>query len=507
MANTPDEPPVAPNGQQLDMDDWRAVRDQAKASTYFMGKAILGYDKIARNTHLNFSNFVQDREVRNKVALMPRSHLKTTVATITDTIREIAVDPNIRILIGNETHANSKLMLREIRNHFQSNETFRSFFPELIPPNFNKTVWSDAEILIPRTAMWREPTVSTIGTGGAVVSRHFNLLKLDDLVGESALKSPTEMADAIHWLNGVFSLLVNSHEDRIHLIGTRWNTKDVYSHAIEKMGFKVFRRKALVLGEHGPEPFFPEMVSMEMLETIMRTDPFKWATQYSNDPYDINDNNLERDWLQFFTIGPDGDFRFNRSDGSLGHQDRNRLRWYLHVDPSMGERETSDSTAFVLVALSEDGLIFVFDAWKQRIDPIKTLDHLFEYQEKYAPFITTIEGVAYQKALKYFAEERARRKGLYLKIEDFHPGNQRKKNDRILYTLQPYFRDRKIYVRSGLFQFVDEYNLFGRDHPDILDALSQGPSVWKYPVSFRAMQRRRKLYESYERKGSTGYGI
>ena len=134
---------------------------------------------------------------------------------------------------------------------------------------------------------------------------------------------------------------------------------------------------------------------------------------------------------------------------------------------------------------------------------------MFEYNTRYAPRSTSVEGVAYQKALKYFAEDRAKKERRYLNVVDFHPGNKRKKNDRISYTLQPYFRERRIIPPRGVaaFQFREEYLTFGRSHPDILDALSQGPQFWRFPLAVREMQKRRKLLDSYERSGSTGYGI
>ena len=505
------ERPLNPDGTELSSDQHSAIREEALRSLYFWSKAIWGIGIMRPETHMAFCRFWEDTSVRNKCGLMPRFHLKSTIKTEAGSGWEIARNPNIRILIANETGAGAEGFVTTIKNHFESNQRLRVFFPEIIPQNFNKTTWSSKALLMPREVKFKEPTVSAFGVGASIVSRHFDLMVFDDLVADEALESPTTMRKTIDWFKRTRGLVDNAYTSRLHLVGTRWALNDVYGYAIDTLRFQEFRRGALVQGPDGPQPFFPEKISMEFLEELISTDPFTYATQFANNPYDAADSDLRPEWLTGveWWHGPDGDLRYTRGDGTIHIAELSKLETYLHIDPSMGERETSDSTAFVLCGTLPNGCVLVLDAWKKRIDPIKTIDELFEYQEKNAPRITSIEGVAYQKALKYFAEDRARRESRYLRVEDFHPGNKRKKDDRILFTLQPYFRERRIIPPRGPkgLQFREEFLTFGRAHMDILDALSQGPQFWRFPADERTLQRRRKLYEMYENRGSTGYGM
>jgi hypothetical protein len=510
-----DAPPITPDGQELSTEDWEAIRAEARRSPFFMAKGILGYNLISARTHRAFCDSFLDPALR-QCKLMPRSHLKTTIGTISETIREVACDPNIRILIANETATNAQLMLTEIKNHFTQNERFRMFFPELIPDNFKKALWNAQEIQVPREAIWREPTVSTIGTGGVVVSRHFDLMKFDDLVGAAALKSPTVMADAIQWLNHSVSLLVNAYTSRIHLIGTRWALFDVYSHAVEKMGFELFLRKAIVQGPTGPEPFFPEQVSMEFLQKILETDPFQWATQYANDPFDASDADFKAEWLQYFTLAPGGGIRFRDEQGVTHNQNMDELEVYMHVDPSMGESDKADATAIITIGLNAKGQIFVLDAFKERITPDEQIERIFELGMRFSPRVVSIEAVGYQGSLQYYLEKEMRRRNTYLRIEPWRPERggagatrEARKNGRILKTLQPFFANRLVFLRSEQASLVEEYLAFGRIHADLLDALHQGPSFWKTPLDGRVLERRRRQRQKFLDipMGVTGYGV
>lgn len=500
--------PTTPEGEELSQDEWEEVRSHARRSLYFMAKGILGYTKLTQRAHRALCEFVEQDEPLLKEELMPRDHFKTTVVTISDSIRRVAINSNIRILIGNETSENSELMLREIRRHFENNPVFQNFFPELIPKNFNKTTWSDKEIVVPRSARHKESTITATGVGSTIASRHFDHLKLDDLIGEKAIKSPTVMKEAIRWLDYSFGLLQDSYTSRIDLTGTHWGVQDVYTHAEQNLGFVVFKRKPIIMGKDGPEPLLPSVISLERLITIMKNNPFQYATQYANDPYDAADNDFRAEWLRYYKVLPDGDLEYVDDFGSPRRVRFDTLECYAHVDISLGESATSHYSSVVVVGVTPDGLLFILEAWKRRVDPLGLIEKMFEVQDRYWPKKFTVEAVAYQKALIFFTEREARLRGMYLNIEPWYPGRGAgNKHARIRNTLQPYFNTGRFLIRENMFDFVDEFLSFNHTHPDILDALSQGPSVWKFPASENRMKKLQRILTSFENRGSTGYGM
>lgn len=475
----------------------------------------MGYE-LKAEVHRRGCEFMQDEEVVNKLMLQPRGFRKTTAYTKSllpwEIVKNLPESANVRILLGNEKAENAEDILSEIQGHFANNAMFRWLFPEVIPQNLRKTIWSKDAMLVPRTENWSEPTISTIGVTGTKVSQHFDLLHFDDIIGLAAFESPTVMKRAIRFLNYSRGLRNQSAERRArtNLVGTRWNLMDAYEHAVKNLNFVEFRVPPLVYDEEGKVvSAYPEVWPTEDLLEIMVSDPFQWATNFANNPYDITNADFDPEWLsgQHVWWGPDGYLRFVDSSGLLRVINPQKLRIYLHVDPSLGERDDSNDTAFVLVGLSDEGFVIVLDAWKKKISPTETLDRIFDYQDSHVPFKSTVEGVAYQKSLEYFAKERAQREGRYLNLESVLPGTRQDKVTRIKFKLQPYFRDRRVFYLKHLYQFVDEYNTFGRSHPDILDALAQGPGIWRFPVNENELQRRVKIHRRLvHRTGMTGYG-
>lgn len=494
-------------------EEFRRLAWYGKNNLYFFTKTVLGYNRLVPHVHRAPCEFMEvdvEGEVDYRGVLMPRSHYKTVINQ-SDCIRRLCKDPEERILLVNEVATNAQAMLLEIRRQFENNELLRALYPEVIPPDFSKTTWSSEHILIPRRSNWKEPSITAMGTGGAAVSKHFTTIKGDDIIGMSSLESPTVMEAAKRWLKYAVSLLISAKEGRIQLWGTRWHKNDVYAFAAEQMGFKFLVRKAIVMGPDGPQPLFPEQFTLKFFQAIIEGDLEQWASQYANDPHDIAEMDFKKSWLRYYRYRPDGDIQYTDDLGRLSLVERSKLRVYVHVDPSMGESPLSDHSAIVVVGIDETGRIFVLETWKARLDPIKLIDAIFDVYERWQPKLVSIEGVAFQKSLKYYIEKEARHRGTYLRIETPKAHPRKSKNAYIRGALQPYWSAGLIYINTAQTELLEEYGKFGGDyHPDLLDAFAQGPEYWKTPKSSRRIEHGEKLLAKIvaeQSRGITGYGI
>jgi hypothetical protein len=100
----------------LTSEQFEAIRNRARTDLYFLAKGILGYDQVEPGAHQALCSFMTREEKNRRLVLMPRGHLKTTICTISDSIRLALCDPNTRILIQNEVFDNASLMLQEVLN-------------------------------------------------------------------------------------------------------------------------------------------------------------------------------------------------------------------------------------------------------------------------------------------------------------------------------------------------------------------------------------------------------
>src|SRR5262245_31202750 len=108
-----------------------ATRERVLSSSFLFARLVLQFGDLTPHTHGPVCRVLDSSHPR-KLIVFPRDHLKTSIATIADTCRRIAKNPNIRILLGNETATNAGHFVRRIAAVFDRNETFRWLFPEII---------------------------------------------------------------------------------------------------------------------------------------------------------------------------------------------------------------------------------------------------------------------------------------------------------------------------------------------------------------------------------------
>jgi hypothetical protein len=148
------------------------LRDVARNDLYTLTKGILGYQDVNPETHGAFCRYIQDEEKRRRLGLMPRSHLKTTIATVADPIRLVLKEPDeTRLLIAGETATTAEKILSEVKGHWEKNKLLRALFPELVPTRLAGpgVKWSNSIASIVRNRDYKEGNWNTVGVGGTVV--------------------------------------------------------------------------------------------------------------------------------------------------------------------------------------------------------------------------------------------------------------------------------------------------------------------------------------------------
>jgi hypothetical protein len=454
------------------------LRKQAQKSTYVMAKAIVGFKDLIPELHGDMCQFIQG-PARRKLGLAPRDHLKTSVWTIADTVRVIAADSDERILIGNETATNASHFLRRIQAVWERSGMFRWLFPELLV-DVGKTKWSESEMLVPRKHDFPESTVEVMGVGGAVVSRHYSRIKLDDLVGKEASESVDVMRKTIDWYLYCESLL-EKPIDPIDTYGTRWTHKDLYAWIMEhETGISIFHRKAL--RPDGTTLWPARFPAEEMLRIKHKIGNFKFSCQYQNEPFDPESVTFDPSWLRFYELEgweiEDGFVKLR----IVGQPRPIRITPILFVDPAISERAGSARSAVVAAGLDEFERILVLEVWAARCQPLEMIEKIFEMSTRWDPMCVTVEGVAYQRCLKGFIEAECMRRNKWLNVREVRPGSREGKESRIR-GLQPYAERGRLWVRrSTCGLMIEEFESFPlSDTVDTLDALSYLPQVAVLP--------------------------
>lgn len=463
------------------------LRLAARKDLYFLCKGVLGWPDVSPATHGGFCRFIQGAPKVRRLGLMPRAHLKSTIATVGDSIR-LALDApdEARILIASETSTLAEKFLGQIKGHFETNQVLRGLFPELLPTRFTGpgVTWRNDMATLKRNVTLDSPTWQAIGVGGAITGSHFTRIKCDDLIGFEAIRSPAAMANAKAWVDTIEPLLVNQNSNVIDFIGTRWSRNDLYAHIMEGYAeaLAVFTRRAVENGEI----IFPALHTWDEYARIQRINPAQWAAQYENNPLSSSKSDFPIDNILHYRFTHDEQKvvtpRGKRWDIEL-------LDRVLTADPNSGSLVAPDAAAISVQAVSPDDEVFVLDSWSGRVSPSDFVDQIYNLARRWDVRVVGIEKAGQQNTDHYFGLK-AEREGYRVRVEALNP-RKRAKEDRVRAAIEPLIRSRLLHILPSQTTLRQQLG----DFPDTIlwdevDALAYGPELWQKPERKAEIEKR-----------------
>ena len=354
---------------------------------------ILGYD--VRSFHQDLIDFQEAADTCLQLA--PRGYGKSTILTITRAVYEILKNPNIRILVAANTQLQAEVFLREIKAHFERNERVREYFGNFV----SEDKWDTREIVVaPRTSTAKESTITCVGVGGPVASRHYDLIIADDLVDEENARTETQRERVKTWWYQTL-LPCGEPEGRIFVIGTRYHHLDLYGHLIRNE-YADKHQIIPAIAADGTTPW-PEKFSLEWLEERRRqAGSIIFNAQYQNDTSLMKGHIFREEWFHFYDVEP------NWSE----------MHHFIGCDPAATKREAllsagrTDTDWWTIVVGARPckegnyaSEVYLREIWRGRCTKEEYLEKLKQLNQKYKPLRVMIETVAAQEYLAQDAEK------------------------------------------------------------------------------------------------------
>lgn len=505
------------------------LRALCKKNLYFLCKAILGYADMTMHTHWKFSKFIQDLDNKRTVDLLPRGCFKTSIGTIGFAIWLLINNPNLFILIANQTAGNAQTMLEEIEAHLDgTNPLMAWLFPEMIKPGPRWKPWSSNRMTVPnRTVVSGTASVSTIGVGGKPESKHHHVIIKDDLIGRKAMMSQLEMMEAIAWNDYSESLFVDSGKGIERMHGTRWSLSDLYNIILEDPKYETFIRQAV--DPHG-ELFFPERLSHETLRRIRENNYFVFMSQYQNDPSSPENLDFNKAWLRKYLM------RRQENDRELYCEMDGRKFWVkdmevgMLIDPaSSGDVEFDIARALargrahkannciMIVGAHPSGYWFILDVWtgrgKGENPELQIAKKMFEMALRWKGYVYRgfLECYGAEGGLLTVYNMLCDERNYHLTIEKIPRGVQKSKLVRIRGNIGTIAGNQQLCCRDIHDQFILEFSQFPQSYTfDTLDALSWAIVCIRHPpteVQVAAVQESTAKHKRMRLRyiGSSGY--
>ncbi len=436
--------------------------------------------------HASIIHNVSDNQA--SMDLAPRGHGKSTIGDVDFCITKVLRNPDIRIMIGSKTQTQASAFLKEIRTHFEQNVNLIRIFGDWKKSRDN--VWNDKEFTVNRrTVIKKEATVSALGASGAVVSKHFDIIIGDDLVGFENARTEAQRKVLKEWFySSLYPTLEPDGE--IHILGTRYSPMDLYEDLIKSKNYKINVQQAITVKDGQEYSLWESKFSLEKLRSIREeAGLIIFNMQYQNNTELAKGKIFKYKYFKHFEEY-EVDYDLNRVRvkvlDSQGVPYWIPVRIYMGADLAISEDETSNNDYFVLTVIGVDKNknVYVLDYLKERLTFNAQLNAILDYGKNKFPMVERIgvETVQYQKSL---AQEIRR-------LSLLHVVNIQTSKDKVTRAMRrsALFENGKVWFRIGMDDLEECLLLFPEvDHDDLFDGLDFALTVADQGNSVRVLNR------------------
>lgn len=204
----------------------RQIRHRVLTPGSFV-RGVLGYEFTgfqARWFRLQLDN-------RRTMILAPRGHGKSTICTVAYVLWKLLQNRDARILIVSNTADQADALLGEMKLQAETSEPLRQLFGDL-----RGGLWRANKLTVAgRKGIFKEASVTSIGVEGAVISRHYDVIILDDVVDEENASSANARRKLRNWYAKVLLPCLEPGGE-LHVLGTRYHPRDLYAGMMDSGG-------------------------------------------------------------------------------------------------------------------------------------------------------------------------------------------------------------------------------------------------------------------------------
>jgi predicted phage terminase large subunit-like protein len=519
---------------------YETTKARGRASLYFFATAVLGWNKIEKEPHLEMCDFIQrvpethPGSRRRKLLLVPRDCYKSTIGSKSFPLWVLIQKdfcglpgPEHRMLLYSFASENAMKQIKSIKQQCERNETLRWLYPEIIP-DFSRTTWSDTNLLFPREGMYGEDTIEAAGITTHIVSRHYTIQIGDDSEDKQSMEQPSVREKVKTFYRSAEALYVDEQQAFELMIGTRWGVDDLYSEIITNqsgdtdiMVRPLYWDRDMLQQDFkdaaddnrpptynmdpdvfAPDPsrryfYFPKHYPEESCARVERKQgSFMFSMLYMNNPKDPKNAEFNAEDVLYFTMDQEGHIVLEREDGSKEALDPDLMKRVLFWDPANTSKDVKRHARNAQVVMAKDrkGRLFLLDSFAAFKRPEHCVTKFIGLHQRWRCQKAVIEDVGFQRLLKFPLFHAMRELGYQFSVRDQKPVGD--KHARIR-TLIPFVESRMFCVRRGQKDFMDELKGFPMMNlVDLLDAAAgsvealQGNTVQEKPRDGRSEQAR-----------------
>jgi len=418
--------------------------------------------------HYDITKLLLDQSIKLLNIIAPRGIAKTALVTIY-VLHHLFLsdDPGQKVVVViSKTQALAKAILQTIKDIIDFSAGFRRLFGY------------HGEIV---SKMWREDMI-VLANGNAIIARGTGqpirginvnmqrptLIVIDDPEDENNTKTIEAMEHNLNWVLTAAVPSGDAHRLRVINVGTPLHEKCITSSLAEMQNWKTIhfgndREQGIAL--------WPESKSLEWLNNEYESMKTVGRERIYYQEYECklipgHDAMFKKDYIQYYA--DDAKIIWSNDEAYLQFVSGLILpvNIYMGIDPASSVTQTADYSTIVPVAVTSKYDIYVLDYFRKRVTPLALVEAIENWYNRFLPKITTIESTGYQEMLRQ-----------YLRSRIFIPGLELKERPRDLKSnrlemLEPYFAQKKVFIKKSQVDLYHELTLFPKSkHDDLLDGL------------------------------------
>lgn len=418
--------------------------------------------------HREIESKLLDKLLKFLDIIAPRGIAKTTLVMLL-VIHHLFIDKEEGrkfVVIISKTQSHAKSILSTIKNIIDYSTGFRQLFG--YHGEHAAKVWRDDAIVL-----GNGNGVSTRGTGQPMrginlFSQRPTLIVVDDPEDENNTKTKEAMESNLMFILQSVTPSIDAKRGRVIVIGTplhelcivqRLSTMSSWEHVF----FQNSIEKGIAL--------WPESLSLEWL--VSKRDELQdhglvrsYYQEYECELIAGIDSMFKEEYLQYYDSETQLTFRDRDAFMNFPSGLSIPVNIYMGVDPASSIQQSADYSVIMPIAVDAQMNIYVLDYFRKRVNPMDLADAIENWYVRFHPNLTTIESTGYQEMLRQYMRTRIFIPGLEIKE------NPRQNKSARLEMLQPFFAQKKVFLKKGQKELAEELIMFPKSkHDDLLDGL------------------------------------
>jgi hypothetical protein len=429
--------------------------------------------------HTDITDLLENRVNRHVAIEMFRGAAKTTLLRAY-TGKRIAYGISRTILFVSDSQSHAQKSLQWIRKAVEHNTTWRSLYGL---SKGNK--WTDDTLEIKHNLFGHTSTILALGITGQIRGVNIDdyrpdLIVVDDPANEENTGTPEQRKKTNDLFFGALEKSLTPRTEcpdaKMVLLQTSLHKEDLINNCHADPSWAT--RRYGCFDEHGvsrwPDRFETEVLNGDKQAHADRGNLLLWLREMECVLVNEETADFREDWLRYWEEpGIDG-----------------QLVTYISIDPTPppSERQIAEGMArkdeeVISVVGAKGGNYYLLEeAAAKDHTPEWTVANFFRLVDKWKPIKARVEGVAYQRTLKWILEQAMRERKRFIQIDA--TVDQRKKRHRILQAFSGIASQKRFYIHRSMVEFKSQFVSYPQvSHDDRLDAAAMAISAaMEFPI-------------------------